>query len=542
MKRFTRSLDPVVCGVLLLCLFLQSAMFSLRASAQAARGTSTHGTYVNPVMPADVSDLDAIRLGQDFYAISSTFQYSPGMAVLHSRDLIHWAIVSHVVDDISTISPQMNWDRMERSGRGIWAGSIRYQAGRFYVYFGTPDEGILMSSAAKVTGPWTPVRPVLADSGWDDPCPFWDEDGRVYLVVTRYKPDPATGKAYNIHLFQMNVAGDSVDPASDRIIHQSRGSEANKLYKIHGLYYHFFSEVRAEGRVPMMERAASLEGPWEIQQLMHVDRRVDKEPNQGGFVQLQDGRWFFVTHQGTGDWEGRAGVLLPVTWISGWPIPGKVGEDGIGNMLWTAPAPLPQDDGAGLVASDDFSGPALKPQWEWDYQPRPRSWSIQHNPAALRLEAYPLLHPGDFKTAPNVITQRAMRTEDNVVSVQLSLSGMVDGQHAGLAHFAKTDAEIEITQSGGERRLSLVRGGVSTAGPAIAGSSLWLRSRWGSDGQSQFFFSEDGAHFTSLGEAYPLTWGDYRGDRIALYTFNAERKGHVDVVSFRYDVAKPEAK
>lgn len=524
--------------VWLICAALLLTVPMFAASAQVPVPSATPGTYTNPVMPADVSDLDAIRVGADFYAISSTFQYSPGMAILHSRDLVHWAIVSHVVDDVSAISPQMNWDTMERAGRGIWAGAIRFHQGHFYVYFGTPDEGILMSSAPIITGPWTPVRRVLADSGWDDPCPFWDDDGRAYLVVTRYKADPTTGKAYNIHLFQMNAAGDSVESASDAIIHQSRGSEANKLYKIKGTYFHFFSEVQPEGRVPMMERAASLKGPWEIHQLMHVNRRLDKEPNQGGLVQLEDGRWYFVTHQGTGDWEGRAGVLLPVTWIAGWPIPGSIGKDGIGTMLWTADAPLPQVSSAGLVASDNFTEHALKPQWEWDYQPRQGSWSLERKPAALRLQAYGLLHPDDLRTAPNVVTQRALRTQNNVVTVKLSLNGMADGQHAGLAHFAQTCAEIEIVQASGVRRLYLVDGGVTTDGPILRGSILWLRSRWGSDGQSQFSYSEDGTVFTPIGNLYQLTWGHYRGDRVALFTFNnVQRKGFVDVLSFMYDYA-----
>jgi beta-xylosidase len=540
MNRHGLRIGALCSGFWLLCALFPHRGLMLDATAQSPKNASSYGSYVNPVMPADVSDLDAIRLGSDFYAITSTFQYSPGMAVLHSRDLVHWAIVSHVVEDVSTISPEMGWDKMERAGRGIWAGSIRYHAGRFYVYFGTPDEGILMSSATRVTGPWTPVRKVISEPGWDDPCPFWDDDGRVYLVATRYKPDPDSGIPYDIHLFQMNASGDSINPASDIVIHQSRGSEANKLYKIHGLYFHFFSEVGSEGRVPMMERASSLKGPWETRQLMHVNRWVDKEPNQGGFVELQDGRWYFVTHQGTGDWEGRAGVLLPVTWVSGWPVPGDVGEDGIGNMLWTAAAPLPQVGGAGLVASDDFSEHQLKPQWEWDYQPRPGTWSLEQKPAALRLQAYPLLHAGDFRTAPNVVTQRAIRTADNVVTAKLSLAGMADGQHVGMAHFAKTDAEIEVLQESGLRRLNFVRGGDATQGPTIIGTVLWLRSRWGSDGQSQFSYSEDGTHFTLIGDSYPLTWAHYRGDRIALFTFNnAERKGYVDVLSFQYDFTKP---
>jgi beta-xylosidase len=101
----------------------------------------------------------------------------------------------------------------------------------------------------------------------------------------------------------MTPDGKSIIQESDRIIYQSQGSEANKLYKINGMYYHFFSEVKTEGRVIMMERSKSLIGPWEVKQLNHVDKKLDKEPNQGGLIELKNGQWWFFTHHGRGDWE-----------------------------------------------------------------------------------------------------------------------------------------------------------------------------------------------------------------------------------------------
>src|SRR5207249_4657811 len=100
-----------------------------------------NGAFANPVLPCDYSDIDAIRVGDDFYAISSTFQYSPGMVILHSRDLVNWEILGHAVDDPTRIGPDYNWDRMNRYGTGIWAGAIRHHNGKFWLYFGTPDEG-----------------------------------------------------------------------------------------------------------------------------------------------------------------------------------------------------------------------------------------------------------------------------------------------------------------------------------------------------------------------------------------------------------------
>ncbi len=185
-------------------------------------GDQGDGTYANPVMPGDFSDLDAIRVRSDFYASSSTLQFSPGVVILHSRDLVNWKIIGHVVDDLVVLDPELNWDRMNRAGRGVWAGAIRYHQGKFWVYFGTPDQGIFMSQARNPAGPWTRAQPVLRGAGWDDPCPFWDDDGRVYLVTTHFAPEGPTGTKYNIHLFQMNAAGDRVMAGSGAIIHQSR--------------------------------------------------------------------------------------------------------------------------------------------------------------------------------------------------------------------------------------------------------------------------------------------------------------------------------
>ena len=499
-------------------------------------GDQPGGTYTNPILPADVSDLDCIRVGRDFYAISSTMQYSPGMAILHSVDLVHWALIGHVVDDLTTLDPAMDWDGMGRAGRGIWAGAIRFHKRRFWVFFGTPDQGIFVSTAAQPTGPWSVPELVLDAVGWDDPAPFWDEDGQGYLAATHFTAEQPSGIKYNIHLFRLAPSGDRLLPGFDRILHQSRGSEANKLYKIHGLYYHFYSEIAAEGRVPMIERARSLDGPWRSHQLLHVHAATDKEPNQGGLIELPSRRWFFLTHQGTGDWEGRAGVLLSVTWIDGWPILGRPGSDGIGNMLWSAPLPLPpRQTATTIVSSDEFSSASLKTVWEWRNQPRADRFSLLEHPGFLRLHAFPAPRPDDFNAIPNVLTQRAMRTGANEVTVSLDLSGMVDRQQAGLAHFGKTHATLSIVQQDGTRRIAYTENARQTLGPVISGNSIALRSTWDLDGHSHFSFSLDGHDFQPFGTPYDLTWGSYRGDRIGLFTVNpAADSGYADFSHFRY--------
>ena len=114
-----------------------------------------------------------------------------------------------------------------------------------------------MTTAREIAGPWEPLHAVLREGGWDDCCPFWDDDGQGWLVGSNFRD------GYKIHLWKLTPDSRDLVRESDRVIYQSRGSEANKLYKINGLYYHFFSEVQPEGRVIMMQRAKSMEGPWE---------------------------------------------------------------------------------------------------------------------------------------------------------------------------------------------------------------------------------------------------------------------------------------
>jgi len=503
-------------------------------------GDLGNGRYRNPVLPADYSDLDAIRVGDDYYAITSTFQFSPGMAVLHSRDLVNWRTVGHAVPDLAQISPELDWTRMNRYGRGIWAGTIRHHAGRFWIYFGTPDEGYFMTSAERPEGPWAPLQHVLRSPGWDDCAPFWDDDGKGYLVGTHFSD------GYKIHLWELSADNRSLVPGTDRVIYQSKGSEASKLYKVNGTYYHFFSEVQGDVRVMMMRRAPSIRGPWsEKRQLMRGDR-VAMEPNQGGIVQGPDGNWYFFTHHGSGDWAGRAASLLPVHWIDGWPVIGQPDAAGIGTMVWEGRMPVRDAVRQFPQGGDDFVDAALAPVWEWNYQPRMDKWSLSSRPGYLRLHAFPGLDGGNLLKVGNVLTQRVVRTARPSFAARLELAGMADGQHAGLVHFtaqprsgnpAESTASAGIVMVEGKRYLEVSRDGTYTRLQPWPHDAIWLRSTWGLDGKSTLAVSADGVTYQTVLPGFPLTWGAYRGGRVGVFTFNpAGERGYVDVDKVTYSI------
>ncbi|NMO95160.1 glycoside hydrolase family 43 protein [Paenibacillus lemnae] len=500
-------------------------------------GDQGDGTYVNPVLPGDYSDPDVIKVGDDYYGISSTLHCSPGMAVLHSKDLVNWSTIGHVVNDLTRIGPDYRHDVMNRYGKGVWAGAIRFHQNKYWVYFFTPDEGLFMSTAADPAGPWEPLHCVWEVEGWDDCCPFWDDDGQGYLVATHFADN------YKIHLFQLSEDGKTLLHDSAKVIHQYKGSEASKLYKINGSYYLFHSEIRekevGEVRVVMMLRSKHIYGPYEEKELIHTHgMEVDREPNQGGLVQTPAGEWYFISHQGTGGYhEGRTLHLLPVTWVDGWPIIGEDTDgDGIGEMVWGGRKPIHGYTSSALTMNDDFESAVLKPHWEWNHQPKAGKWSLTERHGYLRLYACVPSERGDFFKVCNTIAQRAYRTVHNKATVKIDLSGMVDDQEAGLCHFAQTFCTIGIQQQEGTRVLKYNNSGIMEWGPAIDSTSIWLRSVWNLDGESQFEYSVDGDHYISFGGVYQLGWGNYRGDRIGIYGYNHEREqGYIDVESFFHE-------
>src|SRR5574344_133768 len=200
-----------------------SAQKSIEWGTWDTWGQQSDGTYRNPIIPSDYSDLDCIRVGEDYYAISSTMHFSPGMTILHSRDLVNWEIAGNAVTDLTQISPALGWKEMDRYGRGVWAGTLRYHGSRFYLFFGTPDEGYFMTSAPSAKGPWAPLTQLLDEPGWDDCTVLWDEDGQACFFGTQF------ADGYKTYQFKLSADGTRLDRASAVLINEGSGREASKL-------------------------------------------------------------------------------------------------------------------------------------------------------------------------------------------------------------------------------------------------------------------------------------------------------------------------
>ena len=301
----------IICCVSAACIALGLIVFSPRVASGQARGS-----YRNPILFADYSDPDVIRDGNNYYLISSSFEFVPAIPILQSNDLVHWTIIGHVLPRID-LDPRYDMVGGNRYGRGVWAPSLRKHNGIFYIYFPTPDEGIFMTSAAKITGPWSKPVAVIAQAGLEDPCPFWDDDGKAYLVHSKKGAGP-------LILHAMSPDGKMVLDDGKEIVRDQQNLptlEGPKLYKRNGYYYIFapFGGVGTGSQVVL--RSMSIDGPYEHRVVLHQgDTRING-PHQGGYIESQDGKGWFIHFQSHGA-HGRIDHLEPVRWEDDWPIMG----------------------------------------------------------------------------------------------------------------------------------------------------------------------------------------------------------------------------
>jgi beta-xylosidase len=267
---------------------LTATALVLAGPALAAPRPEGAAVYRNPILPADYSDPDIIRVGETYYLVASSFHFSPGVPILTSKDLVHWTIAGHVLpklpfapeydlpgpvptDDAGARMPREMRASGQRYAGGVWAPSIRHHDGKFYVYFATPYEGVFMSTATKVEGPWSAPVAVVAGPGFEDPCPFWDEDGQAYLVHGKVGAGPLV-------LHRMAPDGKSVLDGGTVIVEDAKVLpvlEGPKLYKRNGWYYIFAPIGGVETGPQAVMRSKSIWGPYEHREVLVARQRAE---------------------------------------------------------------------------------------------------------------------------------------------------------------------------------------------------------------------------------------------------------------------------
>ncbi len=489
------------------------------------------GTYRNPILFADYSDPDVIRDGNNYYLVASTFHYFPGIPILQSTDLVHWTILGHVLPRFD-IDEKYDLKGGNKYGRGVWAPAIRKHAGRFYVYFPTPEEGIFVSTAEKITGPWSTPVAVISQAGLEDPCPFWDDDGQAYLMHSKTGAGP-------LILHRMAPDGLSVLDEGKEIVRDPKNLpilEGPKFYKRNGYYYIFapFGGV-GEGSQAVL-RSKSIYGPYEHRVVLAQGSTAINGPHQGGYVETQKGDGWFVHFQLRGA-HGRIVHLEPVRWENDWPVIGQAGS-GAETGEPVASGLIPDHPGAASKqrpqTSDEFTTRTLGPQWEWNHNPDDAHWSLTERPGFLRLK--PMLAT-DLFHARNTLTQM-MQDENFELTAKLDLSHMQDGTHTGLAMFESGASALEITQQQGKRTLSFWQAKGENSEGTPVGGSVQLRVLVGGDTATYSYSLDEGKSFTQLGPKTAIHFSWWKGSRPALFAFSTASSpaGSVDIDWVRYDV------
>jgi beta-xylosidase len=498
---------------------LASALATLLAGAAAtarpsepvlAWGDQGDGTYRNPILPADYSDPDVIRVGEDFYLVASDFHFV-GIQVLHSRDLVNWEIIGQVFHRLPMAA---KYDEMRGYAEGPWAPSLRYHAGRFHLYACTPHDGLFLWTARDPGGPWSDAVTVKAVDRWEDPCPFWDDDRQAYLVHSVHGAGPLV-------LHRLSADGTQLLDAGVEI-YRGPVAEGPKLFKRHGWYYISLPEGGVERGGQTILRSRALYGPYARREVLPPG-----SPHQGGLVELPDGDAWFIGFKSAG-WLGRVCHLLPVRWeADGWPVFGQRGQPVLAGVKPALGRPAHIRHPA---VSDAFDGPLLAPQWQWNHNPVDAAWSLTRRPGWLRLQALPA---AELAVARNTLTQK-LWGDSGTYEVTLDPQGLGEGQRAGLAFMSGREFHsIGIVRSQGELTLFAD----ATPGPAIAPGPVRLRAAYQvGTGELAYTGSEGGP--VPLLRQITLKFSQWKGARIALFAYGAG-EGIADFDAFTFTPGAP---
>lgn len=407
------------------------------------------GTYRNPVIFCDYSDPDCICVDGVYYMTASTFNYVPGLPILTSTDLVNWTLRNYAVKNI----PVKRF-KAPCHAHGVWAPAIRWHEGMFYIYYGQPDEGIYMVRTADPLGDWEEPILVLPGKGLIDPCPFWDEDGKAY-VVHGYAKSRIGFKSW-LGIFPMTADGTRAI-GDDKLlfdgVEKHPTIEGPKVHKRDGWYYIFAPAGGVATGWQVVMRSRSIYGPWEDRVVLKQGSSETNGPHQGAWIETPHGQHFFMHFQSRGLY-GRITHLQPMTWSEdGWPFIGQVdadpvdaadiqsGEDareaalvanavdcGIPVDVWQKPV-APACEPCGETGSDDFTG-KLGLQWQFMANWRPDFYDCGEG--RLRLFARELPNGGTkLWECPQTCTQK-IACPAFVATTTVDVSGLKAGEQAGV--------------------------------------------------------------------------------------------------------------
>lgn len=500
------------------------------------------GCYKNPVIYADYSDPDAIRVGDDYFMISSSFSHVPGLPLLHSKDLVNWRLANYILDRI----PYEGYD-LPRHGDGVWAPAIRYHEGKFWVYYPMPDEGIFMTNTEDPFGKWSEPVCVKAGKGWIDPCPFWDDDGNAYLVNGFAKS--RIGFKSILGMSKMSWDGTrligDVEYVFDGNFNEHGTIEGPKMYKRNGYYYIFAPAGGVKPGWQTILRSKNVFGPYEDKIVLHQGDSPVNGPHQGAWVDTQTGEDWFLHFQDVGT-VGRIVHLQPMRWENDWPAMGvDTNNDGTGEPVLRYKKP----DVGGVYQpvtppeTDMFNSDKLNLAWQWQANPQNGLYSLSDRKGYLRL----------FAKAINADVPRMLRNVTALLmqkfpapafkaTTKVDFKNIGENDRTGLIVYGEQYVSIEVCRTEDSYTLSYIQKDDTTMEYTkekipLTVSKIFLRTEVKDGTKCTFSYSTDGDNFKTFGDVFEAVPGRWVGAKVGIFCVNGKFKdgGYADFEYFKIE-------
>jgi len=541
-------------------LFMVITLAALLTSAVGCTAKNKVTECINPLTYTDVPDPDLIRVGDDYYMISTTMYFCPGAPIMHSKDLVHWEIVSYVYDYLNDDDVYNLRNGRNAYGRGQWAASLRYVDGTYYALFIANDQGKTYVYKTKDINSSFWERSVI-DRPFHDASMLF-EDGRLFVVwgngdirIIELEPDGSAIKA---------GAEEKIIIESPRQGYNLRAEGAH-IYHIGDYYYILVIDWPSGGvRTETCWRSKDLYGPYESKVILSgpFDGRGDGVA-QGGIVQTQHGDWYAVMFQDHGA-VGRIPTLQPVTWVDDWPI---LGDDTKPVKQFTVN--LPESGENRTWASDEFNykKEELDLVWQWNHKPDNSAWSVTERKGWLRLKTSHIAT--GVMDARNTLTQRTVGPRC-YSEVLLDAAGMKPGDRAGIIAFQSNYCTIgvEVAEDGSKSLVAMTHRNIGRRRPPqqaqaaqeqpnpdteflrmpLTQDKVWLKLRYVFTPQAddtvrpdQAFmsWSLDGKNWTEVDAVLQMSFSlDYfTGYRTGLYNYaTTATGGYADFDYFRQEI------
>ncbi len=517
-----------------------------------------NGRYHNPIINADYSDPDVIRVGDDYYMTASSFNCVPGLPILHSKDLVNWTIANYA---LQKLVPEEVYDH-PMHGKGVWAPSIRHHNGTFYIYWGDPDFGIFMVKTTDPLGSWEEPVLVVPGKGLIDSTPLFDDDGRVYLV----NGWAGSRARFNSVLTIRELSSDGTRAIGNPVmvyngLSEGEGNhtiEGPKLYKRGGYYYILAPAGGVAQGWQVALRSKNIYGPYESKTVMHQGKSPINGPHQGGWVQTQTGESWFINFQDK-DMYGRVLHLNPMTWKGDWPVIG-VDKDGDGcgepvetytkpNVGRTWPVQTPQEN-------DDFNLSRLGLQWQWHANYHD-VFGFPTNMGYLRVYSYIQSEQyRNFWEVPNLLLQK-FPNDTFTATAKVKISADTDGESSGFIVMGRDYCRLAFTKQGNQFEVSQIFCKDAEPGNEEvvthltdlaptrkynAGAKnnqeldIWLRLEVSKGAMCQFKYSLDGKRFKSAGTPFKAREGKWIGAKMGFFSttpFGSTQRGWIDIDDFK---------